>query len=162
MLKRRVLIIGFISIFVLTSFKGLIPAQKYKCMLQMNSYEGEGAYVIISLINPNNEYEKTLYVLGKDEDWYSDIPNWWNYYGKKRYDLDGITGATLSGNKTGVNIIEIDDSNINSGYKIRFETAVEDEEYHKMDVEFELTATSISSKKVGSGYINYVRLIPIN
>jgi hypothetical protein len=162
MLKRKILIIGFISIFGLTSFIVLIPAQKYKCMLQMNSYEGEGAYVIVSLINPSNEYEKTLYVLGKDDDWYSDITNWWNYYGKKRYDLDGITGATLSGNKSGINIIEIDDYNMNSGYKIRFETAVEDQKYYKTDIEFELTTTSISSKKEGSGYINYVRLMPIN
>jgi hypothetical protein len=162
MLKRRILIIGFISICGLTSFIALIPAQKYKCMLQMNSYEGEGAYVIVSLINPSNEYEKTLYVLGKDDDWYSDITNWWNYYGKKRYDLDGITGATLSGNKSGINIIEIDDYNLNSGYKIRFETAVEDQKYYKTDIEFELTTTSISSKKEGSGYINYVRLMPIN
>lgn len=159
---RRILIIGFISIFGLSSFKGLIPAQKYKCMLQMNSYEGEGAYVIVSLINSSNEYEQTLYVLGKDEDWYADITNWWNYYGKKRYDLDGITGATLSGSKTGVNIIEIDDSKINSGYKIRFETAVEDQKYHKIDVEFELTTASVNSKKEGIGYINYVRLTSIN
>lgn len=131
-------------------------------MLQMNSYDGEGAYVIISLINPNNEYEKTLYVLGKDEDWYADISGWWNYYGKKRYALDGITGATLSGGKTGVSIIEIEDAKIDAGYKIRFETAVEDLKYYTKDIEFELTSESVKSKKVGEGYINYVRMMPTN
>jgi hypothetical protein len=131
-------------------------------MLHMNSYDGEGAYVIVSLINPSNEYENTLYVLGKDEDWYADISNWWNYYGKKRYELDAITGATLSGGKTGVCMIEIEDSKMNSGYKIRFETAVEDQKYHPADIAFELTAESINSTKKGAGYIDYVRMTPVN
>jgi hypothetical protein len=161
-MRKRILAIIVIGIVGLCSFKGLTPTKKYKCMLQMNSYDGEGAYIIVSLINPNNEYEKTLYVLGKDEDWYSDITNWWNYYGKKRYALDGITGATLSGNKTGVNILEIEDSKIDSGYKIRFETAVEDQKYHKADVEFELTTETVNSNKEGIGYINSVRLMAFN
>jgi hypothetical protein len=161
-MERRILIILTISIIGLCSFTSLTPAKKYKCMLHMNRYDGEGAYVIVSLINPSNEYENTLYVLGKDEDWYADITNWWSYYGKKRYELDGITGATLSGGKTGVSVIEIEDAKINSGYKIRFETAVEDQKYHTTDIEFELTSESINSKKEGVGYINYVRMIPVN
>lgn len=162
MSNKTILTVLILSVVGLCSFTNLAPRKKYKCMFQMNSYDGEGAYVIVSLINTNNEYEKTLYVLGKDEDWYADITNWWNYYGKKRYELDGITGATLSGNKTGVSILEIEDSKINSGYKIRFETAVEDQKYYKTDIEFELTTASLSSKKDGVGYINYVRLMPIN
>lgn len=162
MSNKTILSILILSTIGLFSFTDLIPQKKYKCMLQMNSYDGEGAYVIISLINPNNTYEKTLYVLGRDEDWYADITNWWNYYGKKRYALDGITGATLSGGKTGVSIIEIEDSKIDAGYKIRFETAVEDLKYYTKDIEFELTSESVKSKKVGAGYINYVRMIPIN
>jgi len=61
-----------ILIFGLTAFT---PSEstKYKCMIQMTNYDGEGAYIVISLLNPEGEYEKTLYVQGDDEDWYHDI-----------------------------------------------------------------------------------------
>ena len=57
-------------------------------------------------------------------------------------------------------MIRIPDDKVNKGYKIRFETAVEDQEYHKDDVEFELTSKNIKSKVEGKGFIRYIRMIP--
>ncbi len=146
---------------VLTSHTPHPPSTKYKCMIQMTNYTGEGAYVVISLINPKGEYEKTLYVQGDDAEWYNTIEQWWKkFYGKKRNNIDAITGATISGGERNVSVIDIEDSKLNSGYKIRFETAVEDQGYHTSDVEFELTSESVKSKKEGTGFIRYVRMIP--
>lgn len=133
---------------------------KYKCMIQMKNYEGEGAYTIISLIKPDGAYEKTLYVLGEDEDWYHDIDEWWNFYGKTRTDIDAITGATISGGNRAISIIEIPNDKIDNGYSIRFETAVEDQEYYTSDVEFKLTSESVKNKVEGKGFIRYIRMIP--
>jgi len=133
---------------------------KYKCLIQMKNYEGEGAYTVISLLNPQGEYEKTLYVQGDDEEWYHDITEWWNFHGKVRTDIDAITGATISGGNRAISIIEIPNDKINKGYKIRFETAVEDQEYYTSDVEFELTSESVKSKVDGKGFIRYIRMIP--
>ena len=126
----------------------------------MINYTGEGAYVVISLVNPEGKYEKTVYVQGDDSEWYHDITEWWKFYGKKRTSLDGITGETIAGGERIVSIIEIDDSKLNKGYKIRFETAVEDQKYHVKDVEFELTNESVKSKVDGTGFIRYVRMLP--
>ena len=43
---------------------------KYKLMLQMSNYDGEAAYLVVSLINPKGEYEKTLAVMGSNKKWY--------------------------------------------------------------------------------------------
>tara|TARA_R110002073_G_scaffold336208_1_gene530963 strand:- start:105831 stop:106223 length:393 start_codon:yes stop_codon:yes gene_type:complete len=129
-------------------------------MIQMTNYTGESAYVVISLINPDGAYEKTLYVQGDDDEWYHDISEWWNFYGKKRTAIDAITGATIAGGEGSINVIEIEDSKINTGYSIRFETAVEDQEYYTKDVEFELTSENVKSKKEGKGFIRYVRMLP--
>lgn len=153
----------FISIVLLglMSFTTKAPATKYKCMIQMTNYTGEGAYIVISLINPKGDYEKTLYVQGDDSEWYNTIEEWWKkFHGKKRSNIDAITGATISGGGRNITVIDIDDSKINSGYKIRFETAVEDQEYHISDVEFELTSETVKSKKDGTGFIRYVRMMP--
>lgn len=133
---------------------------KYKCMIQMKNYDGEGAYVVISLLNNKGEYEQTLYVQGDDDEWYHDITEWWSFYGKKRSDIDAITGATISGGNRAISIIEIPKDKIDNGYKIRFESAVEDKEYYKDDVEFELTSNNIKQKVEGNGFIRYIRMIP--
>ena len=162
---RRIKILKSLPLFVLVLFLAFgfskpKPASKYKCLIQMTNYNGEAAYVVISLLNPNGEYEETLYVQGDDDEWYFDITEWWNFYGKKRNNIDAITGATIAGGQRAVSVIEIDDSKIDAGYKIRFETAVEDQEYYKDDVEFELTSTSVKGKVDGNGFIRYIRMMP--
>lgn len=147
-------------VFSFYSFQTKAPATKYKCMIQMSNYTGEGAYVVISLINKEGKYEKTLYVQGNDKEWFHTIPEWWKFYGKKRANIDAISGATISGGERTVSVIEIEDSKINSGYKIRFETAVEEQKYYTSDVEFELTSENVKDKKEGTGFIRYVRMMP--
>lgn len=133
---------------------------KYKCLIQMKNYSGEGAYIAISLLNPDGKYEKTLYVQGDDDEWYHDITEWWNFQGNVQAKIDAITGATISGGNRAISHLVIDNDKINKGYKIRFETAVEDKEYYKDDVEFELTSTSVKNKTEGKGFIRYVRMMP--
>lgn len=145
--------------FALLSFTN-ISTSKYKCMIQLTNYTGEGAYVVVSLINPNGEYEKTLYVQGDDDEWYFDITEWWKFQGKVRANIDAVTGATVSGGQRTISILDIEDSKLNKGYKLRFETAVEDQEYYTSDVEFELTTENVKAKHEGKGFIRYVRLMP--
>lgn len=152
-------ILAFV-IFAVFGFKSITESNTYKCMIQMTNYTGEGAYIVISLVDPNGNYEKTLFVQGDDEEWYHDITDWWQFYGKKRQNIDAITGATVSGGERSINIIEIENDKIDSGYKIRFETAVEDQEYYKDDVEFELTSETVKSKVEGKGFIRYIRMMP--
>ncbi|MBD3862940.1 MAG: hypothetical protein ACI9NI_000039 [Olleya marilimosa] len=151
--------IAILSI-ALFSFTTINTSTKYKCMVQMTNYVGEGAYVVISLINPDGQYEKTLYVQGDDEEWYNDITEWWKFQGKVRADIDALTGATISGGERAISVIQIEDSKIDAGYSIRFESAVEDQEYYTKDVQFLLTSESVKSKTEGSGFIRYVRLMP--
>jgi hypothetical protein len=132
---------------------------KYKCMIQMTSYMGEGAYIVISLIDSKGAYEKTLYVLGSDKKWYKTLKEWNKFYAKKATNISAITGASVTGGDRSVNVIEIENSKINAGYKIRFETAVEDKNYNVKDIEIPLTTETLATKNEGTsaGYIRYVR-----
>ena len=152
--------IFILLITALSSFKEFNKKSSYKCMIQMKNYTGEGAYIVISLLNSNGAYEETLYVQGEDDEWYFDIKEWWGFQGKKRTNIDAITGATISGGERKISVINISDAQIDKGYKIRFETAVEDQYYYKSDLEFELTTENLKSKKEGKGFIRYVRMLP--
>jgi len=73
---------------------------------------------------------------------------------------DGITGATISGGERAVKVLTLDENKFDKGYKIRFETAVEDDYYYAKDAEIELKKENLNTKVEGKGYIRYVRLMP--
>jgi hypothetical protein len=162
MMKRYFKLIPILLVitFISFGFTFKLKESSYKCMIQMTNYTGEGAYIVISLLNPEGEYEKTLYVQGNDDEWYFDITDWWDFFGKRRTNLDAITGATISGGERAISVIEIEDDKLDKGYTIRFESAVEDQEYYKDDVAFELTTDSVKGKIEGNGFIRYIRMMP--
>ncbi|AWL78544.1 DUF2271 domain-containing protein [Capnocytophaga canimorsus] len=158
-MNLKKILLALVVVLAVFSFTSQQPSTKYKCMIQLTNYQGEGAYIVVSLLDPNGTYVKTLQVLGDDPEWYSDLPEWWKFYGK-RETIDAITGATISGGQRAIKIIEIDEDKLNKGYKLRFETAVEDQKYYAKDVEFELTTENLKAKIEGNGYIRYVRMMP--
>jgi hypothetical protein len=152
----------FIALALIASFPAIIYAHKpapakYKCMIQMTNYVGEGAYIVVSLIDPKGAYEKTLRVMGSDKKWYKDVKEWYKSYAKKPTNISAITGASVAGGDRSVTVLEIDNTKLDAGYKIRFETAVEDKEYYVKDLEIPLTKEAVSGKTEGTNYIRYVR-----
>jgi hypothetical protein len=148
-------------VFVFTLVQNVSHAQEatYKCMVQMTNYMGEGAYIVVSLINGKGAYEKTLYVMGSDKKWYPDVKEWHKALGKKTPNISAISGASVGGGDRATMVLTIDKSKIDKDYKLRFESAVEDKQYHVKDVEIPLTTASLTAKSEGTGYIRYVRFI---
>ncbi|MEZ0451552.1 DUF2271 domain-containing protein [Sphingobacterium thalpophilum] len=148
-------------LFSIVSVIAFAQTGKYKCMIQMNAYQGEKAYVIISLINPKGAYEKTLAVLGPDKQWYNTLKEWYKFQSKTKEKLNAVTGASVGGGDRAIRTLEIDESKFNKGYKLRFESAVEEQNYHTAEVEIPLTKSAITEKASGKGYIRLVKLSKI-
>ncbi len=155
----KIILILAVSIFA-TTLANAQKSTKYKCMIQMTNYMGEGAYIVVSLVDGKGVYEKTLYVLGQDKKWYKDLKEWNKFYSKKPTNISAITGASVGGGDRAVQVLEIEDSKINAGYTLRFETGVENQQYHIKDIEVALTTENLSGKTEGTNYIRYVRLSP--
>jgi len=154
-LTKLTLLSALFALFIPLSMHA--QSTKYKCMLQMTNYMGEGAYIVISIINTNNGYEKTLYILGADRKWYSSLKEWDKAQKKKSENISAVTGASVSGGDRAVVTLDIDNAKINAGYSLRFESAVEDKPYYAKDLEILLTTESLAAKNDGTGYIRYVR-----
>ena len=101
----------------------------YKCMIQMTNYTGEKAYIVVSLINPEGKYEKTLYIQGDDKEWFPDLKNWWKFSNGIGENVDAISGATIGNGERNIISLGFNASHIDAGYKVRFESAVENQEY---------------------------------
>lgn len=136
---------------------------KYKCMIQMQNYSGKEAYVIISLINSKGQYEKTLGVLGPDQEWYNTLKEWDKFRTKKKEKLNAITGASIAGGARATRVIKFDTAKLNKGYTLRFESAVETQDYHVKDAEVTLSSAALDDKAgiKGKGYIRQVRFIKV-
>ena len=128
-------------------------------MIQMKNYSGKKAYVIISLVDKDGNYEQTLNVQGDDPEWYHEISSWWKFYGKKRNNIDAISGETIGGGERSINFITINESKLKLGYKLRFETAVEDKNYFEKDIEIDLNEINSQTKYNGNGFIRYVKIL---
>lgn len=151
--------IGFFVILLslVQSFTSSAQTTKYKCMIQMTNYMGEGAYIVVSIVDAKGGYDKTLYVLGSDKKWYKTLKEWNKAYLKKPSNISAITGASAAGGDRSVVELDIETSKLNSNYKLRFESAVEDKPYYVKDLEIPLTTAGLSAKSEGTGYIRYVR-----
>lgn len=151
--------IGFFVILLslVQSFTSSAQTTKYKCMIQMTNYMGEGAYIVVSIVDAKGGYDKTLYVLGSDKKWYKTLKEWHKAYLKKPSNISAITGASAAGGDRSVVELDIETSKLNSNYKLRFESAVEDKPYYVKDLEIPLTTEGLSAKSEGTGYIRYVR-----
>ena len=160
-IKRTVSIFGLTLVFF-SSFFFVQAAStvSYKCMIQMANYSGENAYVVVSLMDADGAYVKTLYVQGDDPEWFPDLENWWAFSHPLNEDIDAVTGATVGNGERNIISLVIDSSQIDNGYKIRFESAVENQEYYTVDAEVELNSATIRNKVDGKGYIRYIRMIP--
>jgi len=149
-----------LALLISKPFASSAQTSKYKCMVQMSNYMGEGAYIVVSLVDSKGAYEKTLYVMGSDKKWYKNLKEWHKFYSKKPTNISAITGASVSGGDRSVTVLEIEDAKINKGYTLRFETSVEDKIYNVKDLEIPLTTEGLSAKTEGKGYIRYVRFSP--
>ena len=98
----------FFAFLIFASFSVQAQSVKYKCMIQMTNYTGEGAYIAISLMNKNGTYNKTLYVLGPDKKWHPDWKEWNKAFKTKKPNLSGITGASISGGDRTVVTLNLD------------------------------------------------------
>ncbi|GLB49311.1 DUF2271 domain-containing protein [Neptunitalea lumnitzerae] len=150
-----------VAIFSMVGFtaSNTFEAQTVKCLLQTKNYTGEGAYIAVSLINDKGGYEQTLYMVGDDSEWYESLQQWYRGIGHKEDDVDAISGATINPGARAIIAFDVPKEKLDKGYKIRFESAVEDQEYYTSDLEVPFTTESLNGKFEGTGYIRYIRLI---
>ncbi|MGR3812121.1 DUF2271 domain-containing protein [Jiulongibacter sp. NS-SX5] len=157
MMKLKLL--ALMAVLTFSSFSSKPEEVNMKCLVQLTNYSGEGAYVAVSLLDASGKYQKTLYVFGKEKRWYDDLTSWFRFYSAKQESVDAISGASITPGSRKVFSFSLDDTYYNKGYKLRFETAVENQEYKEKDLEVDFSSANVGKSLNGTGYIRYVKLI---
>lgn len=118
--------------------------------------------MVVSLIDPAGKYQETLQVFGREARWYDDLPSWFKFFKTRKEKIDAISGASITAGSRKVFTLSADESVLNKGYKLRFETAVENQNYHEKDLEMDLSTANVGQNINGTGYIRYVKLFAAN
>tara|TARA_B100000767_G_C19778281_1_gene544133 strand:+ start:7669 stop:8169 length:501 start_codon:yes stop_codon:yes gene_type:complete len=161
---------SFLKFLMLPFFLFFSPAEEeveIKCLLEIIDYRGEGAYLVISVLDEEEKYLKTIYVLGDDKSWFSELKSFWTHLRENNlfsdqdfYPLiDGISGPTISGGERRLFQIKVAKKLINSGKYLRFESAVEDKTYHLNDINIALNTESLEQTYMGQGFIKKVQFL---
>ncbi len=159
LIKKAGLPVLSLGLLFLLAFN-LKPAQvSFKCLVQLTNYSGEGAYVVVSLLDSKGAYKKTLQVFGKEKRWYDDLTSWFKFYSAQRENLDAVSTASITAGTRKVFSMSVDESLFNKGYKLRFESAVENKDYKEKDLEMDFSQSNVGKTVEGTGYIRYVKLI---
>ena len=164
-MRGRIKFVGLFLILIvgITSFKSYlnnsIGNKTFKCLIQLKNYEQDGAYLVATLVKPNGDYEKSLSVNGDDLEWLEDLTSWWGFYEDKQENINAITGESILSGERKQFRFKLDSTLLDRGYKIRFESIVEDHKYYKKDVEVDFSKENLGKKIKGNGYIRFIKII---
>lgn len=155
---RRALYKGIAAgMIAAAAMPGVSQAAEGTFLIQLKDYEGYEAFYALYLVDPDGRYVRTLWVSGKKKPFYKDMPRWWKYLGRAPQDLDAITGASIAPGDRNVIRVHLDDDLLDAGYKVRVETAVENQGNYSEDVEAPLDTEHMKDKIPGTGFVRYFR-----
>lgn len=131
-----------------------VQAKEITFTTQLNSYQGDGAYLAIYLTDTAGVYKRTLWIAGGKSKHYKHLSDWAKGSKMDRAEYDGLTGASINSGQTLVCVINVDDALLDSGYQLRVDTAVEDLSEHPADIITPFTTTSVGKVVKGTGYVH--------
>ncbi|EAQ65793.1 Tat (twin-arginine translocation) pathway signal sequence domain protein [Marinomonas sp. MED121] len=117
----------------------------------MKSYNGDGAYMAIYLMDANGRLVQTLAVEGRKKKYQKHLRDWKR--ANRSLKFDGKTGASLHKKRSRNFLVTIDDKYIDSNYFIHIDTSVEDKRDVPSDVIVPLTQQGIGQAISGKGYV---------
>lgn len=153
LLARRLTLAASFSVLLSTP----LYAEEATVLIQLNDYTGKSAYFSLYLVDAEGRYQRTLWVSGTDVRYHPDMPRWWRYISRAPQDIHALTGASTAAGDRAVIKIDLEPGLIDSGYRLRVETAVEDQATYPDDAEVDLTQAAQGEKIAGTGYVRYIR-----
>lgn len=120
---------------------------------QLKNYGGDGAYVVIYLLDSAGQYKGTLWMAGGRPRYYRHLTDWRRASGGNLGEIDGITGASVGSGRTLAIKADLADALIDAGYQIRIDTAVENMSENPADVTVPFTTKRAGKPVSGHGYV---------
>jgi len=152
-IKFALPIAAFVGVLAIPS---MASARQVTFETQLNSYGGDGAYVVMYVTDRAGRYQGTLWMAGAKAKYYRHLRDWYRMTGGG-VTLDGVTGASVGAGKTLRATLDIADALIDAGYEVHVDTAVEKMNENPSEVVVPLTTSGAGNPVKGRGYVKSFR-----
>lgn len=134
-----------------------IPAQAIAkpvtLTVNMNQYNGDGAYLALYVTDPNGTYVGSLWMAGGKSKYYEHLSDWHRATGGSTAEINGITGASVGAGRALKITLDLADALFDAGYELHIDASVEDKRDSPSDVVVPLNTMAAGQPVSGRRYI---------
>ena len=121
--------------------------------VKLKKYGGDGAYVVVYVLDKAGAYKGTLWMAGGKSKYYRHLSDWDRASGGALSGLDGVTGASVGAGRTLSVTSDLADTLIDGGFQVRVDTSVEKMRDNPSDIVAPLTTEGAGRPMRGKGYV---------
>jgi hypothetical protein len=132
---------------------GLAMARPVTLTTTMNSYGGDGAYLVLYVTDAAGAYAGSLWMAGGKSKYYEHLTDWYRATGGDPGQINGITGASVGQGRTLEITLDLADTLFDAGYTLHIDAAVEDMRDSPNEVAVPLTTAGAGTPVNGRRYI---------
>lgn len=121
--------------------------------VNMNQYNGDGAYLALYVTDPNGTYVGSLWMAGAKSKYYEHLSDWHRATGGSTAEINGITGASVGAGRALKITLDLADALFDAGYELHIDASVEDKRDSPSDVVVPLNTMAAGQPVSGRRYI---------
>lgn len=119
----------------------------------LNSYGGNGAYLVFYVTDPQGGYAGSLWLAGGKSKYYKHLSDWYAATGGDAAQISGITGASVGAGRSLEITLDLADALMDAGYTLHIDAAVEDMRDSPNEIAIPLTTAGAGTPVQGRRYI---------
>jgi hypothetical protein len=119
-------LLAALAITTALTVPGLAMARPVTLTTTMNSYGGDGAYLVLYVTDAAGAYAGSLWMAGGKSRYYEHLTDWYRATGGDPAQINGVTGASVGQGRTLEITLDLADRLFDGGYTLRRDAAVED------------------------------------
>jgi hypothetical protein len=119
----------------------------------LNSYGGDGAYLVLYVTDAQGAYAGSLWMAGGKSKYYEHLSDWYRATGGDPAQINGITGASVGAGRTLKITLDLADALFDAGYTLHVDAAVEDMRDSPNEIAVPLTTDGSGTTARGRRYV---------
>lgn len=132
---------------------GLAMARPVTFTTTLNTYGGDGAYLVLYVTDSTGAYAGTLWMAGGKSKYYEHLSDWYAATGGDPAQINGITGASVGAGRTLEITLDLQEVLFDAGYTLHIDAAVEDMRDSPREVSIPLTTQGAGQPVSGRRYV---------
>ena len=132
---------------------GVAMARPVTLTTTLNSYGGDGAYLVLYVTDAQGAYAGSLWMAGGKSKYYEHLSDWYRATGGDPVQINGITGASVGAGRTLKITLDLADALFDAGYTLHVDAAVEDMRDSPNEIAVPLTTDGAGTPARGRRYV---------